>query len=459
MKSARKQFASRWPATLAAHWSKLRDSRSAPDALALLDQLIVGGTAFLTILLLGRLAGSHALGVFALIMTIFFLLVTVQESLITIPYTIFGARLTGVRHRRYSAAVLYQCAAWSACAALVVAFAAGYYYFFHSDEGMAKALGAFAIVAPVWLFREFGRRHFFAQMEVTKVLVMSAAGSIAQLATLFFLSYTGRLSAATALLAIGLGSFVAGLGWVWFNRAAWRGGPSRWRYYAVKNWVMGRWLLASHGSSVVAANTMPWLVMIWLGPSATGLFAACDAILRFANPIIISLSNVLTPRAAIGLNDGGKAELNRIVWKATTQLTLFLFAFCMVLALTSEWLLRRSFGQAYAGYWATLVVLAVNQLAARFSLASRWALMLLERANIILLADGVGVAVSLLLAPLLLPRYGSLGAAVALLVSSVASSALVVGFYCVEMRDGRGERFLPMVPAASTATSAGSVAE
>src|SRR4029079_2691517 len=100
------------------HWgSRLYDailgSRGFVAVFALVDCVIVGGVNFLTYLLLGRIAGPKDLGKFALVMTVYYLLLAVQESLITMPFTVFGVRLKPVRRMQYSGAALYQSAAWS----------------------------------------------------------------------------------------------------------------------------------------------------------------------------------------------------------------------------------------------------------------------------------------------------------------------------------------------------------
>ena len=447
LKSALKQLSSPRPVARVMQWRSqslhsLRGLHGRRAALALVDQLIVGVANFLTILLLGRLAGPNDLGVFALVMTVYYLLLSVQESLITTPYTIFGVRLKGVLRLQYSGAVLCQSAASASCIGVILALVALSLFLSGQDAQLVSVVGVFALVAPLWLLREFGRRYLFAHLQVQKVVAMSVVAGVAQLIVLFVLVYIGRLSASTALLAIGVGSGTAGFGWLWLSRGSFQFNRRRWSYFVHKNWSIGRWLLACQATAVLSANTMPWLILIWLGPTATGLFAACEALIRFANPIIVSLNNVLTPRLALGSNDGGKAELNRIVCKATALLTLFLFAFCIVLALAGEWLLNQSFGKTYAGYWATLVVLGINQLVAKVALAPSRALLLLQRVNINAFAEGASFAVSLLLLPLLLPQYATLGAALALLTGSLVYSVVIIWSYLAVMNEGeRTPRF------------------
>src|SRR4029079_14809442 len=125
-------------------------------------QLLVGGANFLTIVLLGHLAGPRELGAFALVMTVYCLFLAVQESLITVPYTMLIVRLSGIRQRQYSGATLLQSLAWSACVGAVLAIVALSLYLYHEDGNAAWVAGVFALVAPLMLLREFGRRYLFA---------------------------------------------------------------------------------------------------------------------------------------------------------------------------------------------------------------------------------------------------------------------------------------------------------
>lgn len=422
---------------------------------ALADQVIVGGANFVTLLLLGRLAGAENLGLFALVMTVFYLLMTIQESLVTLPYTIVAARLKGLRHLQCSGAALCQSAAWAALVGITLAVVAAVFYRIGDDVKIAQIVAAFALVAPIWLIREFTRRFLFASMKLPRVVAMSVAGATTQIIVLALLAYTGRLSAATALCAMGIGSAVSGFGWLWLSRHEFRFDRARSSYFLLKNWVLGRWIVASQATNVIASNMMLWLIAFWLGPTATGVFAACDSILRMANPIIMSLNNVLTPWTAIGFHRGGRARLNRIVWKATALLGLFLCAFTLLVSATGGWLLNHSYGSTYGTAWATLVVLAINQLVAKLSLATGRALLVLERADINLIADVAGLVTSLAVAPLLLPTYGILGGACALLAGSTAMTAVNVAAYVIASRKGQEPDYRIGAVAASAVTIGG----
>jgi O-antigen/teichoic acid export membrane protein len=315
---------------------------------------------------------------------------------------------------------------------------AGIIFFIVKKPSLALIIAVFGIVFLLWMLREFGRRYLFANMQVAKVVVMSGVGGLTQLILIGALAWTSRLTDATALAAMGIASGISGFGWLWLSRASFHFKRRRWSHFALKNWVFGRWILASHVMAVVAGNAMPWLIVVWLGPAGTGVFAACDSILRFANPIIVSLNNILTPQLAIGFKNGGKAALHRIVWQTTGLLALFLLAFCTVLVVAGKWILNWAFGSEFVGYEAALVLLAVTQLIESVALASSRALMVLDRAKVNLFAEGVGFTAALIAAVVLIPLYGILGAACAQLVGGVTLMVVTVGAYLASVRDEDG---------------------
>src|SRR5207302_10185209 len=96
-------LASEWFAPSARRLLRLATRR---EVLAVLDQAVVSGASFLTTILIGRAAGPEQLGLYVLGFTWAVLIVSVQESLIAAPYTVFGNRLQGACRAAYAGSVL-----------------------------------------------------------------------------------------------------------------------------------------------------------------------------------------------------------------------------------------------------------------------------------------------------------------------------------------------------------------
>jgi O-antigen/teichoic acid export membrane protein len=328
-----------------------------------------------------------------------------------------------------------------------------------ADGALARVIGAFVLAAPLCLIREFGRRYLFAHMQVARVVAMTIAASSAQLIAVGLFAYAGYLSACTALLAMGFGSGLAILGWLRLNLHAFRFDESFSREFLLKSWGLGRWIFASETTAVVSANVMPWLIVFLIGPAATGIFAACDSILRFTNPVIISMTNVFTSKVSLDYSNNGKAAVRRNVRNASAFLIVFQCAFCILLVVAGEPILKRSFGDAFATYWPVLAVLGLNQLVAKLALAPGRALMLVDRVNVFLWAEIAGLAISLVAAIALAPRYGVLGAALSLVAGNVLLTAWTVSAYFAVMRDDKEAGPILISTSSATPAAARSIAE
>ncbi len=75
-------------------------------SLALVDQAIVSLVSFVSMAIIGRICGASELGIYALALSMVFLVVAVQDSLVSVPYTVFGNRLRERARRQYAGSVL-----------------------------------------------------------------------------------------------------------------------------------------------------------------------------------------------------------------------------------------------------------------------------------------------------------------------------------------------------------------
>ena len=86
--------------------TKLRSSGVRSGTLALIDQGLVSASRFVTTVLVGRAAGDAGLGAYSLGFTLLMLLTCVQDSLLSVPFTVFGNRMSQRGRRRYAGSVL-----------------------------------------------------------------------------------------------------------------------------------------------------------------------------------------------------------------------------------------------------------------------------------------------------------------------------------------------------------------
>jgi len=408
--------------------AKLR-THARRNGYALADQVIVGGMNFLTMILVGRIAGAHQLGLFALGFTIVLLVVALQESIITTPATIFGPRMSGHQRRRYFGVSLLLQAILSLIVGTTLFSAAGVVSFSLGDAEMTAGLAVLALVIPFWCLREFCRRLAFAQLNARSVLALDVTVAVVLATGLTALIATGRLTAATAFAATGVATCGGTLVWLARHRREFRIARSELLPALKRNWITGKWILMGQTTSIATGESLPWIIAGMLGTEATGAFAACRAIFRVINPVVVTVSNLLTPYAAHAYADGGQQQVDRVVRKAVLGLGALMAAFFLFLTAFGGHVLGILFGNAYADYRLVLTILAAGQFALLIRMGPARGLLVVDRPQLGVVAELLGSLIVLGAAVPLIVWWGLYGAAGSFLIGTSLATLLVFVFY------------------------------
>jgi len=303
---------------------------------------------FLTMILVGRVAGAHQLGLFALGLSIVYLLLAVQESIITTPATIVSPRLSEDERRRYFGASLTLQAALSLIICAVLLLAACATWLVTNEAESAIGLAVLALAAPMWCLREFCRRLAFAQLNARSVLALDVCAALLLGGGLAGLIVTGHFTAATAFAAVGLATGVSAVCWLMLRRRHFELHVREIGSALRENLVVGKWILSGQATSIATAEAMPWIIAGMLGTEATGVFAACRSVFRVANPLVVTVSNLITPYAAHAYAAGGRPQVHAIVRSAMLGMGALMTAFLLVLAVIGGDLLGLLFQRQFA---------------------------------------------------------------------------------------------------------------
>jgi len=395
------------------------------NSLALVDQAVVSLSSFLSTVIVGRFCGASELGIYALAISVVFLVVAVQDSLISTPYTVFGNRLRGRVRRKYAGSILLHFGLLSAFAVIGLALLGGLLAAGIGPPQLAPTIWVLVGIIACGLLRHFARRFAFAEHRTASALLLDVGVAAIQLAGVLLLALAGALSAVTALAVIGTACFIAGLAWMISNR---RRFLVRWRRVGpdfARNWKIGKWILAGRLVSHTSAYAPHWLLALLIGTSATGVFAACLTIVLLANPLILGIGNVLGPRAALAYANGGTAAVKRIVLRNMLFLGAAMSAFCIFVFFVGTQLMRLFYdGNEYAGHKAVIVVLALHALVSAIFFAANHGLITIERPDVNLKTNLFGLVVLLVLVFPLVAGWGILGVAIAMLASNVAGTSV-----------------------------------
>lgn len=345
-------------------WGRLAVGNTArKGVVSLADQSIVSGTNFFTRVIVGRVCGPADLGNFALGMSLAIFVVCVQQSLISTPYTIHTSRLHGKARARCAGAALVQHFLLAALSILVL---------FAGNTALVVGVGTADLTLVIWmsiaalpflLLREFARRVAFAHLHMKSALAIDAAASSLQMIGIISLVAVAALSSAAAFVVIGIASGVAGVGWVIGSRRQFsvrlRQLPVHWQ----RNWNLGKWMFLSHIAMMLqSGGIILWILKFAHGTTAAGVFAACLTIPLIANPFVLAVGQLLTPKVAQAFAHGGVDGLCRAIRRWSALLAITMIVFCGLVLLFGGTLLRFLYGDRFAGQEPVIWVLSVSTL-------------------------------------------------------------------------------------------------
>jgi O-antigen/teichoic acid export membrane protein len=412
--------ASTEPAATKWRWQGLLRLISGIHVLALVDQAVVSTASFMTTVIIGRYTDPSQLGAYAIAISVLASSFTIQGSLISLPYSIQRHRPLGTP-AEHAGSSLAHSGLLSALAVIVLTLTALGLFTEGSPPELTAMIWALAAVMPFALFREFGRRFEFMNLQIGHALMLDVAVSAIQLCMLGLLAWTGRMSAVTACGALGVSIR-----------------PSQIRVTLKQSWGLGKWLFVNQIMVQVQRYITYWLSAVIAGAAVTGVYAACMSVVAFANPLLFGLGNILAPRSVLAWKEGGGARLRRQAIRDSLLFAAVLAPFCVLVWLAGDDVMRFLFqGKEYEGHGHTVTILALATLASAVGMPASNALASMERPRAIVGVGAVAAVLTVVLVWWLMTRWGLLGAAYGVWLGNMVGS---VGLWAA---------FLAIVPRAS----------
>jgi len=285
------------------------------------------------------------------------------------------------------------------------------------------------------MLREFGRRFAFAHFQIAQALLLDLAAGVTQIAALFWLGWTGRMSVAAACTALGGACALTSIAWLYLARSNFAIRTGLLPAAVKQSWGLGKWLFAGQITVSVQSYITYWLLALFVGTTATGVYTACMSVVSVANPLIVELGNILMPRAVLAFKEGGAARLRRQTIRVSPLLGAAMTLFCAAVAFAGEDVVRSLFnGKEYEGQGHTVTVLALALLASAVGFPASNALASMERPSAIVWVGLITALLTIVLVWWLIVGWGLLGAAYGFLAGNVAGAV------------GRWVAFLALVP-------------
>lgn len=244
-------------------------------SLAALDQGLISGSNFLITILLARWLPPEQYGAFALAFSIFLLLASAHESLVTEPLMVFGPSLYDDRRRQYLGAVLWIEGALALVFVGVLVSATFIAHHFAASRDLARALAGLCLSTPCVFLFWVARYAFYLQHRPGRAAAGSTLYSVLLLAGTLLVFRRGVLSPFTAFIVIAFGAMATAVFMlVRLKPVLKRGSDPGLRSVWNRHWHYGRWALGTAGMRWIPGNVSYTLTGTLLGLADVGALKA-----------------------------------------------------------------------------------------------------------------------------------------------------------------------------------------
>ena len=385
-------------------------------------------------LILIRLTTKESYATYAQLYVAGLFAATIAEALITNPLTTLAASYSETRRASMSAHLArLQARLSTATAVLFGAGCAGVAA--HLDVPHPWLLGlAFGAYVKTSAVREYRRSLLFLQGDARRVLALDLRYGLAAIAGAGLLIATQWLSIPAVFGVLAAANLLAGeRRAVPLSPAA---GPDTLSYpqAVAEAWRRGRLGLPGALLAWIISYSYLYLAAGWLGAAATADLNASRLLLMPISLSVVAWSRVARPLMGQLLARGDHAGMRRLLLGSVLGIEALTLAYVAAMWAVLPWLQHHVLGPKYAN--VAPLILAWGLYFAVYG--ARWigtALMMgADRYGFMLCVACVSLAVMLVTVNLAIPRYGTLGAILALTLVECVSLTLVWLAYFLSVR-------------------------
>ncbi len=283
----------------------------------------------------------------------------------------------------------------------------------------------FMLYTPVGVILLITIAALRAEDDFTSPSIFSFFTSFITLIVLCLLALVGMLTPLTAGLTYLLGILP---GFCWIFMRLWRLFRPRLRNIRSSCQRLMRYGLRSYGIDLIGALSTQVgqvLVVSFLPPAAMGLYVVAYSLSRILDVFQYGIVTVLFPKAAARSIE----EVVVMTGRAARVGAALFVTVGSALALLSPMLLRLLYGSEYMEAVTVLRILLIEMVLTSATSILVQAFMALGRPGTVTIFQGIGLGLSIPLMLVLIPRYGLVGAGLALLCSSLVRLILVLISY------------------------------
>jgi O-antigen/teichoic acid export membrane protein len=403
--------------------SRVRVLLGRPATLTVFDQALSSGSNFAVAVVVARLAGARALGVFTIAYALWLFLASLHRSLVTDPMAIEGDARSSSAKLRLSTGLAAD--VLLGVSAAVVCLLLGLVLRLAGQEAFGSALVSVSPWLVALVVQDFWRWAGFMSARPDRSLINDAVFAVVQ-GVLFgyLLVEVDNPSTALVVGAWGVSAVVAALFGAWQFRllparsGAWSLLRSRWH---VSGWLVGHELSmwgTSQGMLVLSGT--------FLGPAALGGLRAAQSLVSGPAMVLIQAGgSVGLPEASKAFAERGQLGLRRVTRRVTLAAAGSVALITLIVIVAGRPIMSGVYGPAFGKFHVAAALLGVSYAIGTIALGPIMALKVMRKTRPLLESQLVMFSVMMVMVAILAPMFGVNGTAAASVWANIAFSAVM----------------------------------
>jgi O-antigen/teichoic acid export membrane protein len=394
--------------------------------LSIVDQVLLSGLNFAVGMCLIRFGTKSDYGLYSQLFAASLFAVGVLEALIGSPMVALAAHMDAteraqmvLRLRRFQ---------WGAGLALGLLFGIGAGWVVHGSLPELDAVPAglaFGLYVFTSTLREFRRSVWYMESDLGSLLLSDGAYVLVALGLGGLLWWLNLFGASAVLGALSLANLLAGLLGRGPSMGPADGVAPPWHHTLAQIWDKGKWAVPGTAVAWLGSYGFLYLTSAMSGVQATADVSAARLPLVPVGLMVVAWSRVARPVAGRMLNARDWSGLNRLTWASLGAIELLTVVYLAMLMLAFPWLESHVLSSKYQGVhplvwaWGVFFLVTVPR-----NIAGTWMVSIGAFRQLFIEAC---VVVSLMgvVASVLIPRWGAMGAVLALIVMETFDTAVM----------------------------------
>jgi len=403
----------------------LKRAITEPRVLALVDQCVLSGSNFLSVLFVSRQVSVDDFGLFSLALLGVLFISNLHRAFLTQPLNVLGASEGETDlSTRMTVLLRVHIVIVPVSIVLLAALSAGFFPDVRLLLSAACYLGAF-------LLQETLRRYWYTIGRLDRALANDLISYIGQLILRLAFSAFITVDGADALFIMAATSLIAFLFGLRNVKLAHVVGASRTRAVVEQHWTMSGWLILTV-LALWGANQLYPFMLAGISHAAIAYFAVSRNLLSAIGVGVQAVLNYLPTRTAALLNQQGEAEFRRHMMRTLAASSAVSITFLALIQIFAEPILHVLYRGLYDDAAPLVRILSAGVFFSLLGAVFGSYALALQDARSTFLANLGGTVFTFTGGLWLLHAYGIYGAAIATCLS-LATAALLQG--CFVLRD------------------------